>query len=113
MTTTKSDRARRAAMLANAAKMRELGQLRPNNHELWKHLQRRVNEPGSMTVIASELGIDVDALVVWMLSYTGPKRKPYLRMDGPAIASVPLSSAAQRFANWRRASAAAAEARRK
>jgi hypothetical protein len=71
-----------------AEQLREYGQLRPNNHELWKYLQRRVLEPVSLKVIADELKLDEPALVVWMLTYTGPKRKPYQHKNGTPVGKV-------------------------
>ena len=93
----------------HAAWLREIGQLRPDNHELWKYLQRRVLDPVPVAQIADELGLDVDALVVWMLSYKGPKRKPYQSRHGSPISTITLRvdgqrsthAEAQKFASWR------------
>lgn len=93
----------------------EVGQLRPDNAELWKYLQNRVNDIPlvSMAAIAGELGLDVDALVRWILAYKGPKRKPYMRKTEPAMIahSAAEDSNAKRFAAWRRAVSAAHKAR--
>lgn len=108
-----------------ASWLREVGQLRPNNHDLWQYLQRRVRDPAPMATIAAELGLDVDALCAWMLAYTGPRHRAKQVRDttsyGPPVGITPVededgefrtSKDAQRFANWRRATAAAAKARR-
>jgi hypothetical protein len=75
-------------MMLSPAELREIGQLRRDNHALWKYLQRRVLDPVPVAKIADELGLDVDALVAWMLSYTGPKRKPYQSKHGSPIGKV-------------------------
>lgn len=89
----------------------EIGSLHPGNTELWKYLQSRVNEMplASMEVIAGELGLDVDSLCRWMLAYTGPKRKPYMRKTDPALIghSVSQDSNARRFAAYRKSQASA------
>lgn len=93
----------------------EVGNLHPDNHTLWRYLQNRVNDIPlvSMEAIAGELGLDVDALVRWMLAYKGPKRKPYMRKTEPAMIahSAAEDSNARRFAAWRRATTAAHKAR--
>lgn len=103
---------------ASESWLREIGQLRPNNHDLWKYLQRRVLDPVPLRVIAAELGVDEQALVVWMLSYTGPKRKPYQSRHGSPInaanyveGELSTHAHARRFAAWRKATAGAHKAR--
>lgn len=98
--------------------LREIGQLRPDNHDLWKYLQRRVLDPIPLQQIAEELGVDADALVAWMLAYRGPKRKPYQSKAGPPISSVTTDAGerathadARRFAAWRKSTAGAIKAR--
>lgn len=94
--------------------------LHATNHELWRLVQKRVAEPIPMTQIAAELGFDVDELCAWIMAYREPKRRKYVGRDGPAITwrDVPIrdnhdmSAAGQRFANWKRAHDAAAEARK-
>lgn len=94
-----------------AAFLLSIGRLEPNNHELWKFLSYRVNELPlvPMAVIAGELGLDVDDLVRWVMSYTGPKRKPYMRRTDPALIghSVSSDSNARRFAAFRKSQASA------
>lgn len=94
-----------------AAFLLEVGQLSPSNHELWRFLQYRVNELplAPMVVIAGELGLDVDDLVRWMMSYTGPKRKPTLKRAAPALIghSMGQDSNARRFAAYRKSQASA------
>lgn len=100
---------------AYAAFLLEVGSLHPENHALWRYLQQRVNDIPlvPMAAIAEELGLDVDALVRWMLAYKGPKRKAYMRKTEPALIahSVAEDSNARRFAAWRRATNAAHKAR--
>lgn len=91
--------------------------------ELWAYVRGRVDaRPAvSMAKIAEELGVGVDDLCAWVMAYSAPKRDktalnrrgslPALVSDNMVSTHWPASHNAQRFANWRRATAAAHKAR--
>lgn len=89
--------------------------LAPDDHELFALVKRRVDAKYPMQQIANEVGIDCMELCHWLLAYKAPKLSPMVRLDRTAIerAMRPhyTSGDAQRFANWRRARAAALAAR--
>lgn len=97
--------------------------LRPDDHELMRLVRARIAQKVRFSDIAIELGVDHDELTNWLWEYKLPTApKPYQSKTGTALAVVTSShpdvsnfsrsKQAQRFANWRRAQAAAAEARR-
>lgn len=91
--------------------------------ELFEHIRKRANARPAVPweTIAAELDLTVGDLLSWFLAYRGAKRErsaiakgrsPLLLAKSPAGGSYTLSADAQRFANWKRAAAAAAKARR-
>lgn len=95
-----------------------------DNDELWELIPKRVAQtdpPVPMAHIALELGVPVDALCKWIMQYREPRHKTrYQTPDKPALAITSSamhphwsqSQRSQRFANWRKATAAAHEARK-
>lgn len=61
--------------------------LRPDNHELWRLVQNRLNQrpPIPMEQIATEIGVDAKAMVDWFLAYRKPKLDVRVRMATPAV----------------------------
>lgn len=107
----------------NSAAMR-LAPFPATDDALFTHIRDRANVRPAIPweVIAYDLGMTVPDLLDWFLAYREPKRdKHRLARRGPApmlLATHPgggqytMSRDAQRFANWRKASEAAAAARR-
>lgn len=92
--------------------------------ELFTYISSRANERPAVPweTIAEDLGVAVQDLLNWFLAYRQPKRDrhqlarkgglPMLIATNPGGGHYTLSNDAQRFANWRKASAGAAAARR-
>lgn len=90
------------------------------DHAFMRMLRDQCNTPKPMSRIASELGVDVDALCEWIMAYKEPRQQQYQNKGaGPILAdhagdpdpwSLPAN--AKRFAAWRKAQAGAAETRR-
>ena len=75
--------------------------LRPDNHELWRLVQNRLNQrpPIPMEQIAAEIGEDAKAMVDWFLAYRKPK--PSVRVPLPAAAVQEFREAAPKPAGPR------------
>lgn len=83
-----------------------------SDHAFMRLLRVQVHTTKPMSQIASELGVDLDDLMLWIMDYTAKpkKQKPYVNRQSPPLAyadpdrshwSAPQT--AQRFANWRKA----------
>jgi len=88
--------------------------LTPSNHELMKAVRASVHAGAPMASIAEALGLNVDELCHWILDVYQAPPKPSTRKIEPEpeldTRHWSLSQQAQRFANWRRAKAAATAA---
>lgn len=78
-------------------------------HDLFRHITKRIHLGWNWEPIADELGCDWKELVEWVNEYKWPPKKPMVRTDKPVQGSVrdlphlAHGHNAARFAAWRRA----------
>lgn len=75
--------------------------LRPDNHELWLMVRKRLNQRPSipMNQIAAELGVDPKAMVDWFLAFKEPR--PLVAMRKAPDGWSPAAGE-RRYAEWQR-----------
>ncbi len=90
----------------------------PDDHELWRLVQKRVAAKLSWEEIAAEIGCDVAPLLEWVNYGYKAKKLPSVAIAHPvAYQGRPITShrsmseEARRFENWRRMQAGAAKTR--
>ena len=85
-------------------------------HDLMRLIRKRVEAGYPMTMIAAELGYDVDDICAWIMAYREPKRHRYVNRASPADLHQPARTVEQReaakFAAWKRQHDGAARTRR-
>lgn len=92
--------------------------LKPDDHEFWQLVRKRVAQKWSWEEIAAEIGCDVHDLVHWANWVYQPPKKPTVVRSSfvplPPVRELPLASPAARsrqFLAWRRATEGARKAR--
>jgi hypothetical protein len=98
--------------------------LRPDNHELFDAVRKRLNQRDPVVpiaMIAWDLGVTVDELCKWIMAYKEPRKpKAYQSPRFPAIGAPLVKSAPEwaqgdstrRFLAWKRAHDGAVKARK-
>lgn len=94
--------------------------LKPDDHEFWRLVQKRVALKWSWEQIAAEIGCDVDDLIHWAnWVYQPPKKVPVAKPDVSRIERIPNSELpvqspavkSRQFLAWRRAQEGARKTR--
>ncbi len=83
---------------------------RPNDPQLWRLVQQRLEAGASWEDIANELGCGWRELVAWVLAYREDRQQRFRNGGAPPSYAFPevhdrdadLALNARRFANWRR-----------
>ena len=93
----------------------------PDDHDMYRLVQKRVGQKWSWEEIAAEIGCEVKPLCDWVLAYKEPRRDrvPLIRtsqiIDPPKLsiapAQRPITMQSQRYLNWKRAQEGAAKTR--
>lgn len=99
----------------SAAQWRGVVKFAPDDHELYRLVQKRVALKWKWEQIADEIGCEVKPLVEWVLSYKEPSKLPMVRTYAKiTYAGHPLATSRQKarqFEAWRRAHEGAAKTR--
>lgn len=91
-----------------------------SDHAFMRLLRVQVHTTKPMSQIASELGVDLDDLMAWVMAYKDPKKAIYLNKGADPIGKTQraggngwsLAEQSRRQSAWERQRAGAAEARK-